>query len=305
MVKHNKEFRAVLREYTLKVLDEMSMNRHNNRLLENHSFVNSFLEIEESNKADILREKLLERYEIKDIIYSGVEDMMTISLNEDVFDNSKDKEEISKHMSSLKKIIPDLMARLIKVGAKTTVNLIVKGAKAAYKAGKSNPEIVKNVFYSLLFLAVGLIGNNIKEKYNEHPVIPGTQIETTTVEGNKAMVVYSNNDTIVVTQKGDNTVPVVTKAVDDKETKYNSVSPIRLLGRGEQKIRNHHISNEMFMALAEVEQFVDHIYDTADKSRKITRDDMKNMKMDLTIGYGHKLTAEERKNWSHNKKISK
>ena len=304
MVKHNKEFRAVLREYTLKVLDEMSMNRQNNSLLENRSFINSFLEIEESKEADILREKLLERYEIKDIIYSGVEDMMTISLNEDVFDNSKDKEEISKHMSSLKKIIPDLMARLIKVGAKTTVNLIVNGAKAAYKAGKSNPEIVKNVFYSLLFLAVGLIGNNIKEKYNEHPVIPGTQIETTTVERNKAMVVYSDNDTIVVTQKEDNAVPVITKAVENKETKYNSVSPIKLLAPGELKTEYYHISPEMLDALWEVEHFVDHIYDAKKPSRvpKSQRELLDGS--DWTIGAGHKLTKKECKDMNFRKKIT-
>lgn len=304
MVKHSKDFRAALREFTLMMLDKMSENKHNNSLIENQSFINSFLEIEESKEADILREKLLERYEIKDIIYSGIEDMTTVSLNEDVFDNSKDKEEILKHMSSLKKIIPDLIARLIKVGAKASVNMIARGAKAAYKAGKSNPEVVKNVFYSLLFLAVGLIGNNVKDKYNEHPVIPGTQIETTTVDGNKAMVVYSDKDTIVVSQPTENAAPVVTTATDDKTANYNNVSPIKLLEPGETKISYYHISAEMLNALWEVEKFVDHIYDAKKPSRvpKSQRELLDGS--DWTIGAGHKLTTKECKEMSFRKTLT-
>lgn len=301
MIKHNTEFKTILREFTIKMLDEMSKGIYNeDRILENDNFINSLFTLEENKEADILREKLLERYGIKDIMYSGIEQMSILSINEDVFDNSSDKEAISKHMSSLKKIIPDLMAKLIKVGAKASVNMIVKGAKIAYQSGKSNPEIVKNVFYGLLFLAIGLIGNNIKEKYNEHPVIPGTQIETTTVDGKEAMVVYGEDDTLIVSQPVENAAPKIVKASEG----YNNVSPIKLLSPGEQKIQYYHISPEMLDALWEVESFVDHIYDARKPSRvpKNQRELLDGS--DWTIGAGHKLTKKECKEMNFRKKLT-
>lgn len=62
------------------------------------------------------------------------------------------------------------------------------------------------------------------------------------------------------------------------------------------------MSDEMIEALMEVEHFVDHIYDA--KNRNRTDINMNDMSQDLTIGYGHKLTKEERKTWSKNKKVS-
>lgn len=62
------------------------------------------------------------------------------------------------------------------------------------------------------------------------------------------------------------------------------------------------MSDEMIEALMEVEHFVDHIYDA--KNRKRTDINMNDMSQDLTIGYGHKLTKEERKTWSKNKRVS-
>jgi len=61
----------------------------------------------------------------------------------------------------------------------------------------------------------------------------------------------------------------------------------------------------MVNALKEVEKFVDHIYDAKKPSRVITQKDMMNPKYDLTIGYGHALTKEERASWKANMKMSK
>ena len=62
----------------------------------------------------------------------------------------------------------------------------------------------------------------------------------------------------------------------------------------------------MIRALAEVEHFVDHIYDAKSGSTKqITKAHLLNPKVDATIGYGHKLTPKERQQWSFNKKVTK
>jgi hypothetical protein len=51
----------------------------------------------------------------------------------------------------------------------------------------------------------------------------------------------------------------------------------------------------MIRALAEVEHFVDHIYDAkSGTTKQITKAQLSDPKVDATIGYGHKLTAKER-----------
>ena len=72
-------------------------------------------------------------------------------------------------------------------------------------------------------------------------------------------------------------------------------SPIMLLKPGELKTSFYHASPEMIRALAEVEHFVNHIYDAKSGSTKqITKAQLSDPKVDATIGYGHKLTAKER-----------
>ena len=79
-----------------------------------------------------------------------------------------------------------------------------------------------------------------------------------------------------------------------------------LLKPGQRHPEFYHGSPEIYRAIAEVESFVDHIYDAKSGSTKqIRKEDMLNMKKDLTIGYGHKLTPAERKSMSFNTRWSK
>ena len=81
--------------------------------------------------------------------------------------------------------------------------------------------------------------------------------------------------------------------------------PIRMLKKGERKVTNFKPSAKIVRAIAETEQFVDHIYDAANPRAKVTKRDMLNMKKDITCCYGHALTVAERKAWSPNKKFTK
>ena len=83
------------------------------------------------------------------------------------------------------------------------------------------------------------------------------------------------------------------------------MTPIHLLKPGQKHPEYYHGSEQIMRALAEVESFVDHIYDAKVGKKQIRKQDLMDMSKDLTIGYGHKLTKEERKAWSFNKKISK
>ena len=78
-----------------------------------------------------------------------------------------------------------------------------------------------------------------------------------------------------------------------------------MLKKGERKITNFKPSSKIVRAIAETEQFVDHIYDARNPRAKVTKKDMLNMKKDITCCYGHALTVAERKAWSPNKKFTK
>ena len=68
------------------------------------------------------RISILKEYDIYDLLYND--------LNEDFsLDSSEDIGKIKLHLGKLKKIIPDLIYRLIKVGAKESIKLIIKATK--------------------------------------------------------------------------------------------------------------------------------------------------------------------------------
>ena len=158
-------------------------------------------------------------------------------------------------------------------------------------------------------------------KYNENPVEKGTQIqydknsETMTVTNENGdnvleleidgqgvpQVVEQSNDTETVSA-----APTVSKPkqVQKQQVSNRNVDdePIRMLKKGETKVKP---SAKIVRAIAETEQFVDHIYDAANPKAKVTKRDMLNMKKDITCCYGHALTVAERKAWSPNKKFTK
>lgn len=247
----------------------------------------------------IIREErdkmILKEYQMYDFFYGH-------QLNEGLSPQSKeDLRELQNVLGNLGKVCARLMYRLIKWGAKKSVRLCVKAAKAAYRAGKSNPEICKNFLYSLLFFCIGYSVNTITEWYNNKPIIEGTTIEQRTINGVDSLVVYEDESDVVtvVQQPNKEEAPVVKKGKKKTEeakvqSKHNT--PIWTLADGETKITNYTISDEMASAIAATETFVDHLYDTKDRNRKLTLKDLKDPKRDITIGYGRCLkTYNERK----------
>ena len=97
----------------------------------------------------------------------------------------------------------------------------------------------------------------------------------------------------------------VKKSADDGNKPKSNISPITLLKPGQKHPEFYHGSPQIYRAIAEVEQFVDHIYDAKSGKKQIRKEDMMNMKKDLTIGYGHKLTKEERKTMAFNTRWTK
>ena len=233
--------------------------------------------------------------------------------------NKNDWTEIKDLLGQMGRITGTLMKKLVSVGKRKTVELCVDAAKAIYKKYRDTGEAVRYLFWTLLFFVVGYTGNTMKERYNTSPIVPNTQISYETVEGVDTMTVTnSRGGEFKVVQKDPDKAPVLVsvKKSEKKETtkpeskksdvNNDNMSPIRLLKPGEKHPEYYTVSNEILKAVAEVEMYVGHIYDAKSKSRKqIRKQDMLDMSKDLTIGYGHKLTKEERKTMAFNTKWSK
>ena len=258
---------------------------------------------------------ILLEYGVYDIFYSR-------KLYESESTNKNDWEEVKDLLAQLGKVSGTLMQKLLSIGKRKTVEICVKAAKNIYKSTHDNAEAIRYLFYSLLFFVVGYGGNTIKDRYNEKPIVPGTTIEYKTIDGVDTMTVTNaRGGVFAVKQEDSSKAPVIvsikksgeTSKTDVKSDKksfkaasMDNISPIRLLKKGEKHPDFYHASNEMLKAVAEVESFVDHIYDAKSGSRKqIRKADMMDMKKDLTIGYGHKLTKEERKTMAFNTRWTK
>jgi hypothetical protein len=118
-------------------------------------------------------------------------------------------------MKLIAKAIPDMILRLTKIGLKATVNATVKYAKQIYKSSKNNKEALQYLFYSLLFFTIGYVGNTIKDKYNERPLISGTSIQTTQKDGIDVMIVNDGPDKIFVSRNPNQSIP-------EMKTVYNA-----------------------------------------------------------------------------------
>lgn len=249
----------------------------------------------------------------------GIYEMFSYeSINEAInLDSTKDKEDMRRLMGRLKVIIPALIKRLVKIGAKESVVATIKTYKAAHRFDKNNNHILREIFFALLMLAVGIVGDEMIHKYNENPVEKGTQIqydkysETMTVtndNGENVLELELDGQGVPQVVKQSNTATVdKTKQEQKQQVSNRNVDdePIRMLKKGETKITNFKPSAKIVRAIAETEKFVDHIYDAANPRAKVTKSDMLNMKKDITCCYGHALTAAERKAWSPDKKFTK
>ena len=82
------------------------------------------------------------------------------SINEAIdLDSTKDKEDMRRLMGRLKVIIPALIKKLVKIGAKESVVATIKTYKAARKFDKNHNHVLRELFFALLMLAVGVSGD--------------------------------------------------------------------------------------------------------------------------------------------------
>ncbi len=261
-------------------------------------------------KREIDALNILKEYKIYDLYFSRM-------LYETESSNPSEWSEIKDLMHQLGRITGTLMKKLISLGYRKSVDLCVKGAKNIYKRTKDTGTAVKYLFYALLFFIIGYGGNTIKEKYNEKPIIPGTHLDFKEIDRNQTLIVTNKKgEKFYVKHEDSEHAPVIVKnntklniednTLNIKNSEDNNLSPIMLLTSKEKKSEFYHASPEMIRALAEVEKFVDHIYDAKSGSTKqITKAQLSDPKVDATIGYGHKLTPQERRDWSFNKKVTK
>lgn len=110
---------------------------------------------------------------------------------------------------------------------------------------------IKYTFWSLLFFTIGYVGNTLKERYNEHPVVPGTKISYNSENGVDTMTVTnSRGGEFSVRAKGEEIPKIVNvkkseikveKMKSDvksdnaeKTVNKSNISPITLLKPGEK-----------------------------------------------------------------------
>lgn len=246
----------------------------------------------------------------------GLREILGLDINEGFIDeltqgNGKDWEETKELSRRLAAIIPRLIYRIVRLGGRTMVNLMVAGSKRALKEGDDRHAVAKTLFFGLV-LALGTLGaGKLAQYYNEKPVIPNTQIAA---NGDTLEVVDSAKGTKTTYALDDRTgVKVNTVKAGEKEiaaakpqkeevkaapaktpAKQRSGSQIRLLKPGE-RTPDYKPSRQILDAIMETESCVLRLYDAKNPNRKLNRRDILNPKVDLTIGYGHKLTREERR----------
>ena len=238
--------------------------------------------------------------------------------------NQNEWAEVKELLAQMGKITGTLIKKLVHMGYRKSVELCVDAAKKIYRLHKDTGEAVRYLFWTLLMFVVGYTGNTLKDQYNDKPVVPGTHIEYAQENGIDTLTVTnSRGGEFVVKQEDPDKAPIIIsvkksapKNVETKETaekqtkednsKYNNNSPIVLLKNGQTAPKFYHASENMIRAIADIEKFVDHIYDAkSGKTKQISKAQLLDPNVDATIGYGHALTWEERKSMAFNTKWTK
>lgn len=268
--------------------------------------------------------KLLKEYGLYEMFYENVSRRLYEEYNKE----DEDYEEFKFILGRLRELVPVLMKRLISKGFHKAVKFIADKAKEGFK-GNHKVMALKGLLFSLVMLCIAISGDFVN-KYNSKPILPDTQIEyyddveddvqylvvTDVKNSDEVCVIEQENDGMPeIIEKTDKVQKIVEEIKEKKKAstgkknektsvkeKYNS--PIVLLNNTNIKKSDYYkISDSMIEALMAVEDYSAVIYDAKNPKRKNI--DMNNMKQDLTIGYGHKLTKEERKKWSKDKRMSK
>ena len=165
-------------------------------------------DVKEADALNVLRE-----YEIYDLYFSR-------SLYESESVNSSEWNEIKDLMGQLGRVTGKLMIKLIKLGHRSAVSLCVKAAKTIYNRTKNTGETTKYMFWALMMFTIGYTGNIIKDKYNENPIVPGTHIEYTEVDGRDTLVVQNAKGGSFMVQQSDiSEAPSIIKITPEAEKK--------------------------------------------------------------------------------------
>lgn len=263
---------------------------------------------------ELQRIQILKEYNLYNLLYPSNSLFESQLLKETkILDGTEtDLQTIKQHLSKLRQIIPDLMLKIAKVGGKAALNALKISVNKTLEITRSHPKATLKLFLGLLAIIIAYGGSKVIQSYNNHPVIPNTIIEEIITEddlagiefidstGNKIDVVYNpeTNDFLAGTSTS-------TSSSNKKSEIVSFHEPIKILSSKEKKSSEYHISDYMADALMSVEKFSPVVYDAKHPNRKITQKDMNNMKLDLTIGYGHKLTRSERSKYKAGVPISK
>ena len=180
--------------------------------------------------------------------------------------NNNDWDEVKDLLGQMGRITGTLLKKLTQIGKKKVAQLCVKRGREIFMENKDIAAAIKYTFWSLLFFTIGYTGNMFKERYNEHPIVPGTQIEYNTDEnGTDTMTVTnSRGGQFTVQAKGEETPKIVNVKKSDtpvekmksdvessssSKSNNNNISPIMLLKPGQKHPDFYHGSNEIYKAI--------------------------------------------------------
>src|SRR5574344_1090538 len=125
-------------------------------------------------------------------------------------DTMNDLRHLKSSLKELASVCAKLIIKLSKWGLEKSIKACVYSAKHAKEFYKDNDELCRGFFYSLLFFAVGYGGSQVKEWYNENPVIKGTHITYMKLNGDESLIITKDgNLDIRVVQENEEGIPVV------------------------------------------------------------------------------------------------
>ena len=106
--------------------------------------------------------------------------------------NDNDWDEVKDLLGQMGRVTGTLLKKLTQIGKKKVAQLCVNRGREIFKENKDLGAAIKYTFWSLLFFTIGYTGNTLKEKYNEHPIVPSTEITYEHKDGVDSMTVTNS-----------------------------------------------------------------------------------------------------------------
>ena len=123
------------------------------------------------------------------------------------------------------RVTAKLILKLSQMGKKAAVNLCVTAAKNLYKKYHDVGEATKYLFWALMMFVIGYGGNALKDKYNFHPIVPGTFITFEEEKGVDTLTVTNQRGGVFsVSQPDVEKAPIITLV--KKSQPKESAAPI-------------------------------------------------------------------------------